>query len=249
MDERSCFIANAQPELIMLGSPHCVVIYWLWVSREYIYSEYVKSGMANCILRWKHQRWISHTKNWGWLWAELVPHQPVMPVKFVIYSNLSLPAFFLPDQMLHSLCLVTLGHVQLFATPWTVSCQIPLYMEEYWSGLPCPPPGDLPNPGTEPRSSALQVDSLLSELWGKPKSYFFSYHLMSPVIRLCSLPISGILHVRGKEYQGRKRLCGQHCGYLQSLLFNILFNHPPVWRGWWRTRLKSFSVFWCTQSG
>ena len=95
-----------------------------------------------------------------------------------------------------------------------------------------PPPGDLPNPGTEPRSSALQVDSLLSELWGKPKSYFFSYHLMSPVIRLCSLPISGILHVRGKEYQGRKRLCGQHCGYLQSLLFNILFNHPPVWRGW-----------------
>ena len=39
--------------------------------------------------------------------------------------------------------------------------------QEYWSGLPCPPPGDLPNPGTEPRSPALQEDSLLSEPPGK----------------------------------------------------------------------------------
>ena len=46
--------------------------------------------------------------------------------------------------------------------PWGFSRQ------EYWSGLPCPPPGDLPNPGTEPRSPALQVDSLPSEPPGKP---------------------------------------------------------------------------------
>ena len=42
-----------------------------------------------------------------------------------------------------------------FVTPWTVACQVPLSMEfprqEYWSGLPCPPPGDLPNPGIRPR--------------------------------------------------------------------------------------------------
>ena len=42
--------------------------------------------------------------------------------------------------------------------PWGFSRQ------EYWSGLPCPPPRDLPNPGVEPRSPALQADSLLSEL-------------------------------------------------------------------------------------
>ena len=42
--------------------------------------------------------------------------------------------------------------------------------QEYWSGLPCPPPGDLPNPGVEPRSPALQVDSLPSEPPGKPKN-------------------------------------------------------------------------------
>ena len=53
-------------------------------------------------------------------------------------------------------------------SPWTIACQAPLSMEfsrhEYWSGLPCPPPGDLPNPGIKPRSLALQVDSLPAEL-------------------------------------------------------------------------------------
>ena len=47
-------------------------------------------------------------------------------------------------------------HVQLFVTLWTVAHQAPLSKgfsrQEYWSGLPCPPPGDLPDPGTEPKS-------------------------------------------------------------------------------------------------
>ena len=46
--------------------------------------------------------------------------------------------------------------VQLCVTLWTVACQVPLpkgfSRQEYWSGLPCPPPGDLPNPGIEPTS-------------------------------------------------------------------------------------------------
>ena len=56
------------------------------------------------------------------------------------------------------------SHVQLFVTPWTVAYQAPPSMEfskqEYWSGLQFPPPGDLPNPGIEPESPALQADSL-----------------------------------------------------------------------------------------
>ena len=48
------------------------------------------------------------------------------------------------------------SHVRLFATLWTVALQAPLSMgfsrQEYWSGLPCPPPGDLPDPGIEPTS-------------------------------------------------------------------------------------------------
>ena len=54
------------------------------------------------------------------------------------------------------------------ATPWTVACQAPLSMrfsrQEYWSGLPFSSPGDLPNPGIEPRSPALQADSSLTEI-------------------------------------------------------------------------------------
>ena len=58
------------------------------------------------------------------------------------------------------------------AIPWTVANQAPLSMEisrqEYWSELPCPPPGDPPDPGIKPWSPALQADSLLSEPSGKP---------------------------------------------------------------------------------
>ena len=64
-----------------------------------------------------------------------------------------------------------LSRVQLFATSWTIAHQAPLSMgffrQEYWSGLPFPSPGDLPDPGIEPRSPALQADALLSELPGK----------------------------------------------------------------------------------
>ena len=64
--------------------------------------------------------------------------------------------------------------VHLFVTPRTVARQAPLSMgfsrQEYWSGLPCHHPGDLPNPGIKPRSPTLKVDSLLSEPPGKPKN-------------------------------------------------------------------------------
>ena len=59
------------------------------------------------------------------------------------------------------------SRVQLFATPWTVAYQAPLSMgfsrQEYWSGLPFPSPGDLPDLGTEPGSPTLQADTLPSE--------------------------------------------------------------------------------------
>ena len=61
------------------------------------------------------------------------------------------------------------SHVLLFATLWTVAHQAPLSMgfsrQEHWNGLPCPPPGDLPNPGIKPAppvAPALQADSLPS---------------------------------------------------------------------------------------
>ena len=56
------------------------------------------------------------------------------------------------------MCMHMLNSVQLLENPWTVACQAPLSMkfssQEYWSGLPFPSPGNLPNPGIEPRSPA-----------------------------------------------------------------------------------------------
>ena len=71
------------------------------------------------------------------------------------------------------------SRVRLFATLWTVAHQAPLSMgfsrQEYWSGLLCHPPGDLPIPGTETASPAapdLQADSLLLNHWGSLSSTY-----------------------------------------------------------------------------
>ena len=83
-----------------------------------------------------------------------------------------------------------LSPVRFFATPWTVARQVPLPMEfsrqEYWSELPCPPPGNLPNSGIEPASLVSmhwQVCSLPLRhlgspmaLWCPPNSYCVSVH-------------------------------------------------------------------------
>ena len=70
-------------------------------------------------------------------------------------------------------------------TPWALTCQVPLSMEfsrqEYWSGLPFPPPGDLPHPGIEPTSPvspALQTDSL-------PTEPFVYSHTQKNCVKLC----------------------------------------------------------------
>jgi len=72
-----------------------------------------------------------------------------------------------------------LSPVSLFAIPWTVAYQAPPPMEfsrqQYWSGLPFPSPGDLSDPGIEPRPPALLADALLSE----PPGNCASVHLAS----------------------------------------------------------------------
>ena len=91
------------------------------------------------------------------------------------------------------------------ATPWTVACQAPLSMEfssqEYWSGLPCPPLGDLPNPGIEPRSPTLQADSLPSELSAKPKNTGLGTLSLLQGIFLTQKLNQGLLHCRQILYQ------------------------------------------------
>ena len=63
------------------------------------------------------------------------------------------------------------------ATPWTVVDQPPLSMgfprQEYWSGLPFPSPGDVPDPRMKPESSAWQAESLPLSHLGSPKNSFY----------------------------------------------------------------------------
>ena len=75
------------------------------------------------------------------------------------------------------------SRVRLCATPWTLAHQAPLSMgfsrQEHWSGLPCPPPGDLPNPGIQPTSPALQADSLLLSHRGSPHLHYLCLKVVS----------------------------------------------------------------------
>ena len=75
----------------------------------------------------------------------------------------------------------SLSHVQLFATPWTVARQAPLFMgfsrQEYWSGLPLPSPGDLPDSGMELRSPAWAGGFFITEPPGKPEQEIGRAHV------------------------------------------------------------------------
>ena len=102
----------------------------------------------------------------------------------------------------------SLSHVQLFATPWTVAQQAPPSMEfsrqDYWSGLPFPSPGDLPDLGIEPRSPTLQTDSLPSDPPGNPYwawPHSFEQDPVSPSVSLSNqeVPISCLsFSIRGQ---------------------------------------------------
>ena len=77
-----------------------------------------------------------------------------------------------PESLKDKVKVKSLSHVGLLATSWSVARQAPLSVDfsrqDYWSGLPFPSPGDLPNPGIKLWSPALQADSLPTELQGKP---------------------------------------------------------------------------------
>ena len=117
-----------------------------------------------------------------------VPQPPINPSKqaslapclYVWPTLLRLPMTSLHGAYITQSC-------PTLCVPWTVACQAPLSMgparllcpwgfsrQEYWGGLPCPPPGDLPSPGIKLRYATLQVDSLPAEPAGKPMPSLYS---------------------------------------------------------------------------
>ena len=108
------------------------------------------------------------------------------------------------------------GHVQLCVTLWTVACQSPLSMEfsrqEYWNGLPCPLPGDFPDPGTEPASlMSLALAGRFfttSTTWEAPSTCMYNTH-----VRVFSpLGWSGIL--------SRSGIAGSYSSYIFTIFRN-----------------------------
>ena len=85
--------------------------------------------------------------------------------------------------------------------PTRLLCPWGFSRPEYWSGLPCPPPGNLPNPGIEPRSPTLQADSLPSEPSGKPKNTGVGSLSLLQGIFLTQESNQGLLHYRQILYQ------------------------------------------------
>ena len=103
-------------------------------------------------------------------WGVKVPHYYFVTVNLLWFGCYHLPYVLRCSYV--GYIVKSLSCVRLFETLWTVAHQAPpsigFSRQEYWSGLPFPSPGDLPNPGIEPRSPAWQADALTSEPPGKP---------------------------------------------------------------------------------
>ena len=141
--------------------------------------------------------------------------------------------------------LCSFSHVQLFATLWTVACQALLSMgilQARWRGLPCPPSGDLPNPGIDTRSPKLHAHSLPSELPGRPKNTRVGSLSLLQGIFLTQGSNRGLLHCRWilyqLNYQGSpfvgvyKISClGQHSGnYFSNAVSPGVTTNKPVFQ-------------------
>ena len=110
-------------------------------------------------------------------------------------------------------CSVAVLCPTLFMTPWTVACQDPLSMgifrQEYWSELPFPPPGDLPDPGIEPASPALAGGLFTTEPPRKPYIYIYTHihtHTHTYVYYIYNINVVFLEYESQKNYLKWKKL-------------------------------------------
>ena len=105
-----------------------------------------------------------------------------------------------------------LSHIQIFATPWTVALQAFLstgfFRQEYWSGLPCLPPGDVPDPGIKPMSPAFSV----------LKAFFFQllslYLCLNSLVCTTKINVFNCVAIHSNIYSSKRvhaQSCPTHC--------------------------------------
>ena len=171
----------------------------------------------------------------------LKPHFWQSSIQSMGVRGLTAPTFFpgskrpniqcpqVGDSHLKACVLSRFSPVQLFVTPWIGAQQAPLSMgfsrQEYWSGLPCPPPGDLPKPGIEPMSLMSPALGLLA---------LSCLTLCDPMN--CSPPCSsihGILQERDSSFRGSSQPRELNLGLLhcRQILYDLSYQGNPL-EGW-----------------
>ena len=130
----------------------------LKMSKNSLHSPFHGDQEGHMFKIWSHSVWFPKmllgkkaTLESCWAHGRLCISKKDLSVESLSFQNTSTSVLYL-----------SLSRVQFFVTPGSfIHRGFP--GKVYWSGLPCPPPGDLPNPGVKPRSPTLQADSLLSE--------------------------------------------------------------------------------------
>ena len=124
------------------------------------------------------------------------------------------------------------SRVQLFLTLMTIARQVPLSMgfprQEYWSGLPCPPPGDLPNPGIEPTS--LRYPALVCRFFITGATLQKERENMERIyVLLLILPlnVSGVMHKNMAKTVSRESKQVFYMGFLVKMLYNLHWGLAP----------------------
>ena len=134
-----------------------------------------------------------------WQSDKLIWRLPRLPS---FQSHSSFPDRLKPDICIVCACMLSsFSHVELFVTPRTVDCQTPLsvgfFRQEYWRGLPCPPPGNLPDPGIKPGSLMAPVLSsgffTASASWESPYFIDFCSFLMEGHVPLSAFSDCSVL--------------------------------------------------------
>ena len=130
------------------------------------YSDSILEGGARAEIKAFDQN-LFHTL---WLMVYLILRKPISPILTI--KNFPILLMTPHPNSVYCVCEYVLSHALFYATPCTAARQAPLSMgfsrQEYWSGLPFPSLGDLPDPGIEPESLALQAGSLLLSHLGGP---------------------------------------------------------------------------------
>ena len=154
------------------------------------------------------------------------------------------------ELLIHTTCVLGLSHVQLFGTPWTVAHRGPLSMEfarqDYWSGLPFPSPGDLPNPGSEPESLASPALAGI---------FFTTTPPGSPIHTTSWIP-RGLLWIPRGLQSGKSRPQSFHSIWFHYITFHLKLIKLKKWRSesrrWWggeEAAEKQASWWWrCSMS-